>query len=288
MAALLFDLHQTSRVLGLRLLDGREVVVKVRAHDTERIGGCFEVQRQLSESGYPCPRPIAGPAPLGPAVVTAEAFVSGGEMLEPGPDSPGLFAEALAHLVSRVPAPHSISTLEPAPVWARWNHAGSGIWPVDPDLGLDLNDHPGPRWLDTAAAQVRARLRATELPLVIGHTDFESQNMRWSDGLLHVVFDWDSLAVQPEAAIAGLASSMFPVTVEPRTEATLDQSAAFIEAYERARARSWTREEREVAWAASVWIRAWDAKRRVLEPHRHQTIDALVSEIDERLRLAGV
>jgi len=283
----LFDLDQTSRVLGLRLADWREVVVKIRLHDTDRVAGCFEVQRRLWDGGYPCPQPLVGPAPLGSGVATAEALVTGGEMRGPTSDSPRLFGEALADLVARAPAPAHPESLEPAPVWARWNHVEEGTWPLEPGWLTNLNEHSGPAWLDDAAWRARNRLLAADLPAIIGHTDFESQNTRWRGDTLHVVFDWDSLAVQSEAAIAGLACSMFTVTIEPRTEATLDQSSAFLDAYERARGRRWTSDEVEVAWAASVWIRAWDAKRRSLTPDRHQTAPALSAEVEERLRLAG-
>jgi hypothetical protein len=208
-------------------------------------------------------------------------------MMEPSAPAPRLFAQALADLVSRAGAVADAGALHPAPVWARWDHDEDALWPREPGWLTDLNEHPGPVWLDEAAARSRARLLDCDLPLVIGHTDFESQNVRWLGDSLHVVFDWDSLAAQPEAAIAGLACSMFPVTAEPLTEATLGQSEAFLEAFERARGRPWSTEEREVGWAASVWPRAWNAKRRVLEPDRHQTAPALAEEVEERLRLAG-
>ena len=274
-------------MIGLRLADGREVVVKIRLHDLDRVAGCLEVQRQLWANGYPCPQPLAGPAPLGRGAASAEAFVPGGEMRRPNAEGPHLFGDALADLTHLTPPPNALLDLEPSPVWARWNHREEGTWPREVGWLTDLNEHPGPDWLDEAARRARARLLAADLPSVIGHADFESQNVRWRGDELHVGFDWDSLAVQPESAIAGLASSVFPVTDEPLTEATLDESAAFLEAYERTRGRPWTAEEREVAWAASVWIRAWNAKRRVQTPDRHQTAPALHAEIGERLRLAG-
>ncbi|MFC3455014.1 hypothetical protein ACFOSH_36740, partial [Amycolatopsis speibonae] len=53
-----------SVVIGLRLVDGREVVIKVRP-DSPRLAACVEVQRRLFQAGYPCPRPLTGAAPLG-------------------------------------------------------------------------------------------------------------------------------------------------------------------------------------------------------------------------------
>jgi len=36
-----------------------------------------------------------------------------------------------------------------------------------------------------------------------GHADWWSQNLRWKNHQLHMVFDWDSVTTQPEAIMAG-------------------------------------------------------------------------------------
>jgi len=79
-AAELFRSGYLSAVIGLRLADKREVVVKVRP-TSPRISACVEVQRRLFESGYPCPEPLSGPAPFGNGVATTEAYVPGGDVL---------------------------------------------------------------------------------------------------------------------------------------------------------------------------------------------------------------
>ena len=54
---------------------------------------------------------------------------------------------------------------------------------------------------------------------VLGHGDFEAQNIRWHRREVGTVHDWDSLAWQPEAALAGAASGAFasagPPTLAP-------------------------------------------------------------------------
>jgi hypothetical protein len=94
----LFEVAHLSIVTGLRLADGCEIVVKARP-SADRIQACVHVQRHLWAAGFPCPEPLTGPHPLGTLTATAEAFVPGGTRLEPGADSPRLFAEALATLV---------------------------------------------------------------------------------------------------------------------------------------------------------------------------------------------
>src|SRR5689334_24633636 len=54
----------------------------------------------------------------------------------------------------------------------------------------------------SAAERTRGRILAAGLPCVLGHADFEAQNLRWHGREVWAVHDWDSLAWQPEAALA--------------------------------------------------------------------------------------
>ena len=65
--------------------------------------------------------------------------------------------------------------------------------------------------------------------------------------------DWDSLAWQPEAALAGAASGSFASDGTP-TLAPIESSEAFLVAYQDIRGRLFTAVEQEIGWAASVWM----------------------------------
>lgn len=91
-----------SSVIGLRLADGREVVVKVRP-SSPRIAACVQVQRRMFQAGYPCPRPLTGAAPFGDDIATAEAYVPGGAMLPSADQAAQAFAEAFARLITQAP-----------------------------------------------------------------------------------------------------------------------------------------------------------------------------------------
>ncbi|MEV5328920.1 hypothetical protein AB0K67_32735 [Nonomuraea sp. NPDC052634] len=132
----------------------------------------------------------------------------------------------------------------------------------------------------------RKRLLATGLPRVLGHADFEAQNLRWQDGRLWTVHDWDSLAWQPEAALVGAASGMFAGSGQP-TLAPIESSQAFLAAYQEARGRAFTGEEREVAWAASLWTAAHNARYEALYGHTPVSGDAVRAQAAERLRRAN-
>lgn len=115
---------------------------------------------------------------------------------------------------------------------------------------MDQDRVPG--HVHAIARTVSDRLARAALPLVAGHGDWESQNLRWEGAVPWAVHDWDSLVALPAAAIVGAASGAFASTTVP-TLASLEASEEFIDCYERARGQVFTAEEREVAWAASLW-----------------------------------
>jgi hypothetical protein len=282
-AAELFTSGHLSAVIGLRLADDREVVVKARA-GSARIAACVEVQRRMFESGYPCPEPLVGPAPFGDCVATAEVYVPGGAILPSADHGAWAFAEAFARLIRLAPRPAEVPSLRPAPSWAAWDHAEAGLWPRPEDSDIDLNEIAGPGWIDEAAWLARDRLRAGPSEAVIGHCDWLAGNLRWSGDELLVVHDWDSTAADSEAVLVGLAAGLYS-TVSPDDLATIEETERFLDAYCDARGRAFSADELERSWAAGVWTRAYDAK------YQHAVAQPVVSlsesEARERLHRAG-
>src|SRR6516162_2608644 len=130
-AAQLFEAGYLSAVRGLRLADGREVVVKVRPR-MSRLAGCAAVHRALWTAGFPCPEPLVDPQPLDGYAATAETLVlDAGE--PPDSELAALSAAALARLVELAPDPGSVPSLAPSPSYAGWDHAGPGLWPAPED-----------------------------------------------------------------------------------------------------------------------------------------------------------
>ncbi len=282
-AAELFRSGYLSAVIGLRLADDREVVVKVRP-DSPRLAACVEVQRRMFESGYPCPEPLSGPALFGDGVATAEAYVPDGAVLPSADHAARAFAEAFARLVRLAPRPAEVPALDPAPSWAAWNHAEAGLWPRPEDSDIHLDKVAGPEWIDEAGCRARDRLRAGASEAVIGHCDWLAGNLRWSGDELLVVHDWDSTAADSEAVLAGFAAALYS-TVSPDDLATVGETEWFLAAYCDARGRAFSADELQRSWAAGVWTRAYDAK------YQHAVGQPVVSlsenEARERLRRAG-
>ena len=279
----LFRLRQVSMVFGLRLAGGRDVVVKARADDG-RAASCVAAQARLAERGFPCARPLTPAVGVGPLAVHAEEFRPGGEVLRgDSPDIAVRNAEVFARLVAEL-AGVAVAPPLPNPPWVRWDHADPGGWPAI-DF-LDRRDQRAvPAFIAPAAQRARGRLLAAGLPCVLGFADFEAQNLRWRGRELWAVHDWDSLAWQPEAALAGAASGSFASSGPPAL-APVESSEAFLVAYQGIRGRSFTPVELEAAWAASVWMAAYNAREEALSGDDPVCAGALRAQAADRLRRA--
>ena len=283
-AGVLFQVKQISVVFGLRLTGGQDVVVKARADDG-RAGSCVAAQARLAERGFPCARPLTPVTGAGSLAVHAEEFRPGGEVLcGASPDVAVRYAEVFAWLMAEL-ANVTVAPPLPNPPWVRWDHTDSGLWPA---VGfLDRRDQSAvPGYVADTARRVRRRILAAGLPCVLGHADFEAQNLRWHGRQVWAVHDWDSLAWQPEAALAGAASGSF-ASSGPPTLAPVQSSEAFLAAYQDIRGRMFTAAEQDIAWAASVWMAAYNAREEALRGDTSLCRDALRAQAAERLRRAN-
>jgi len=280
----LFQQRSISAVFGLRLAGGRDVVVKAR-EDDGRAASCVAAQTWLAERGFPCARPLTPAVGVGALAVHAEESRPGGELL-PGdtPDVAQRYAAVFARLMAEL-ADLQIAPPLPNPRWVRWDHKDSGLWPSI--RSVDERDQTAvPAYVMDTAERARERLLAADLPCALGHADFEAQNLRWHDNEVWAVHDWDSLAWQPEAALVGAASGVFPKT-GPATLPPIESSEAFLVAYQDLRGRRFTAVEQEIAWAASLWPAAHDVRWEALHGQPPAPGDALLAQAAERLRRAN-
>ncbi|WP_034324866.1 phosphotransferase, partial [Amycolatopsis lurida] len=188
--AVLFEARSISAVFGLRLATGRDVVVKAR-EDDGRAASCVAAQARLADRGFPCARPVTPVTGVGTLAVHAEELRPGGELLRG--DSPHVaarYAEVFARLMTAL-ADVTVPPPLPNPRWIRWDHTDPGLWPSIEDL--DRRDqNTVPAYVVETAGRLRGRLLAADLPRVLGHADFEAQNLRWLGGRVWAVHDWDS------------------------------------------------------------------------------------------------
>lgn len=283
----LFEVSHLSDVTGLRLADGRDVVVKVRG-GLERARACVAGQFALHADGFPCPAPLTSVVAIGGLAVHAEEYVDGSRHhAEAGYEDADELAALLADLVQRSRRLHPPQP-RPAPMWLAWDHDGPGSLAELEELPPHPHAMDTAAWLSEIFERLQRRLAQTELEEVVGHGDWEAQNMAWrADRQELVVHDWDSLVTRPEAALAGAAAATFASGAQP-TLAPLEVSARFLETYQRAAGRSFGREELEVAWAAGLWLASHNARMELLYGKARLVHDRLAEEADARLERAGL
>jgi len=275
LAEVLFVAGYLSEVVGVRLADGREVVVKRRVDDSGRARLCLAGQRLLAEQGFPCPMPLTDVTYQSGFAVHAEELIGGGEVeTEDTPAAAERSAALLADLIGRLAA-FDLDPPLPNPEWVRWDSR-----PEDQAASTT------PPWIEDTSRRVRAKLSECRLPPVLGHADWEAQNLRWLQAKPLVVHDWDSLAWLPEAVLTGSAAGAFASHDTP-TLAPVESSAAFLDAYQRARARQFSPYEDEVAWAASIVVLLNNIRDELMFDHPKLTYERLKAQRVERLARAN-
>jgi hypothetical protein len=299
----LFERTHLSHVVGLALDNGRNVVIKVRPWQP-RIVACTRTQKRLFRAGFRCPPVLAGPVAVDGWAVTAEGYMPGGDVVSHGSELAAWSAHALAELIRLAPRAQRVGSLDPAPEWVRWDHGEPGLWPPRDDGDDDLTTIPMPVWLMRLGWQVRHRLAEDHSRLVIGHADWEAQNLRFiPDGQLYVVHGWDSVALRTEAMIVGAAAAVYTASGHPLSEATVEQTEAFLDAYQAATKRRLSSSDLEACWAAGLWVRAYNAAKEYVDGVRRaqaagaqpgtldeaatSLLDRLHEEAPERLRRAA-
>lgn len=280
------DGGQMSRIFRFETAANTSMAIKVRDDYPARVDGCLKVQQLAAESGLPCARPITAVQTLANGlVVSGEEWRPGGEIMTgDGPQQASRSAALLARLM-RTLEPCSPEGLGPPPPWMHWNATGGSLWPPTNHPIDQMNQALVHAWVSERAERVSERLRPFVLPDVVGHGDWEAQNIRWKGHGAWAIHDWDSLVGLPEAAIVGTASGAFASARTP-TLAPIRSSAAFIRAYEQARDRTFSDNERQMAWAASLWPALHNARGECLFQSPPVATTALAAQAAERLAIA--
>jgi hypothetical protein len=259
--AVLFESRSTNHVLGALLEDGRRVVVKAHRprQSRELVEAVLRVQAAHAGAGFPCPRPLAGPAPLGEGLGTAEELIDEGESRDT--HDPAL-RRAMAELLAR----HvEIARACDEPTLARnWDILqGDSLWPPerhDPSFDFEATA-AGAEWIDRVAAEARPRAAEPAEPIA-GHMDWSGEHFRFTGDRATVVYDWDSLALRPEHHVVGAAAGTF--THNPPSGAPLapspEEAAAFVDEYGAARGRPPSTAERERIAAMTTYVIAYIAR----------------------------
>ncbi len=159
---------------------------------------------------------------------------------------------------------------------------GPTLWGT-PHRSFDSNEpSPATNWIDEVARRAQAVIRGGAAALQPVHLDWGVKNVRFHDGRVCAVYDWDSLAAGSQAEMVGRASAEFPTQWDRpgRRTPTIDESAAFVGEYEQARGQAFTAEERAVIAAAADYLVAQVARQE--DPGRAAREGSFTALLGER------
>jgi len=257
----LFYAASSGCVFGLRLADGRSVVLKAYQPRWEPpfLRAVQRVQRAVAQRGFPCPTPMADPVAVGAGWATMESLLP-----DPGPrvflddGSLELSSAGLVRLLDAAAASaHDDLELHPFRI------ADGDLYPTPHSPIFDLGSTgQGAEWIDEWARRAWSQRDSASLPPVVAYLDWSARNVRMDRSGIVAVYDWDSVSMASEAVAAGQAAATWRSTGE-----TLDVRAPDAEEIERflvafavARGTPFSTHEREVAYAAAVWVVAYTAR----------------------------
>jgi Ser/Thr protein kinase RdoA (MazF antagonist) len=257
----LFRRGRVSAVYGLHLEDGRQVVVKVHrgSPDLRSLAAATATQRWVAEHGYPAPRPIDGPLMLDGHTAVIEALLDVGSAADAhDPVVRQALAASLAEQIRILSDMELPTALTVRPAWAVYDN---GPWPTPHDPIFDFTTTPpGFEWLDDFAQQASDTLIAADLPSIVGHSDWYAGNVLVAGGVVTAAFDWDSLIIDSEAMIVGMAAGQCTSGITAFGAPTPSKVAAFLADYQAHRSTPFSPHEQRIAQGAVAWQLAYNAR----------------------------
>ena len=251
-------------VCGVRLIDGRRVVLKIHqpSRSVDFLQAVIQVQHYLLAQGYPCTTPLLNPKPLALGTATVEELVDEGIYHEAyDPIIRRSLAHMLAWLIRLTWTPEAIPGLRPTNLDLR---LPAGVtWPTPHSKIFDFAAmSTGAEWIDEIARQTGAVKLQGAGRLVLGHADWSVKHLRYVGKHVRIIYDWDSLVLEKEPVIVGHASANFTYTEffdGPRFP-TDEESQAFIADYEDARGKPFSQDELQTLQAAKIYALAYGAR----------------------------
>jgi hypothetical protein len=220
------------------------------------------VQAHLSSHAFPCPRPLLGPTAVEAGVAIVEELLDCGTRASAHhPPIRIALARALARVVALCRGFRSLSGLRPSLLASP---AAGTLWPEPHDRRFDFErTAAGAGWIDEFAAQARARLAASCGQIVVAHSDWRTEHLRFELEEIVAAYDWQSVAAGREPALVGAAAHAFTADwgrSQARRLPRLAESRAFVADYEAARGGPFSHAERETIDAAWVYATAYGAR----------------------------
>jgi hypothetical protein len=119
----------------------------------------------------------------------------------------GALARALARMVELCRGFRALPGLRPSLLASP---AGGELWPEPHDRRFDFaRTAAGAAWIDALAARAHMRLAASSGEIVVAHSDWRAEHVRFEGEEIVAAYDWQSLAVGREPALVGAAAHAF-------------------------------------------------------------------------------
>jgi hypothetical protein len=261
-----YEFFATSQmsVHGILLADGRRVVLKAGPASVREdlLAAVQLVQAHLADHGFPAPRPLVGPRPLGTGVAIVEELLDRGARSDAHePPIRRAIATGLARIVELA---RPLVTLAGLPANALVSPARAALWPQPHDPRFDFSaTATGAEWIDGLATAALQRLVSERGELVVAHSDWRAEHLRFKRDEIVASYDYQSLCVGPEPALVGIVGHAFTADwgiEQVRRTPTVGEYRGFIAEYEDARRRPFSSAERKLADAAWVYATAYGAR----------------------------
>jgi hypothetical protein len=266
-AEFLFVHARVGVVVGVRLRNGRRVVVKVFRRDRRPSRAKRYVQRVAARSALPCPRPIARARVWrSPAVI--DEYVPGGERTLDADEFRSVSATLLARFVSTVGV--LAGTRGRRLERHRLPPMDGSLWPTPQDFEGDLlGTAAGAEWIDEQARRALAIGPRSAGDMVIGHGDWVEHNLGVAGNRIVAVYDWDDVARDSEPVFVGFAAVLHGTSADGSVDPAgcVEKTRAYVAAYERGRGRRFDGAERRAVGASALYLVAYVARsEHALDP----------------------
>lgn len=255
----LFATKSVGAVFGIVLENGEPAVLKLfnQTYTEPELATMQRCMASAAVQGYPVPRMRSELFQASAGVWGAfYAYLDGDQRDAHLPVVRRELARSLAQLTTLL-APLDVKELPLTPTRL------DSLWPP-PQRIWDRRelDNDDTRFIDEQGAAAQRAIKKTKLPRIAAHLDWGVKNVRFRDDTVCAVYDWDSLHAASEAECAGRAAAQFtaqwdiPALLTP----TPDEAKAFLEEYQAARGKRFSRTERTVAGASARYLVAQVAR----------------------------
>ena len=258
----LFAKKSVGAVFGIVLEGGEPAVLKLfnRSYTHAELSAMHRCLASAAAANYPAPRTRSEVFDAGDGVSAAFYYYLDGQRRDAHePSVRRELARSLAELNALLaPLDTSGLPLAPSQLDALWPPP-QRIWDTQ---SLDNEDT---RFIDAHAKAAQQVIKKSKLKRIATHLDWGVKNIRFRDDAVCAVYDSDSLYAASEAESAGRAAAQFtaqwdiPALLTP----TPYEAQAFLDEYQTARGKRFSKAERSVAAAAARYLVANAARQEL-------------------------